>query len=236
MYVAQRSIREDGQGWFAIALDGVEVRTDLPTEGEAQMAADRACFERAVGMDLPSGEVDFFNGEALFPLVEQVAHAFFRTDEVQKSLAKGMDLLRQGSEGRWWLDGQTIKVGPASGKATKAYQVRETCTCKDVYVRAARHGGMCKHLALRVLLILAQMGVAKLRHLLDAMDEAERRIILVPEQGQQRDDSEILALIVAALDAGDEARAEALAKGAADADALRAFIEDYRLCAIEAAA
>jgi hypothetical protein len=186
-------------------------------------------------MDLPSGEVDF-NGEALFPLVEKVAHAFFRTDEVRKSLAKGMDLLDQGSEGRWWIDGQTIKVAPASGKSSKSYQVQPSgCTCKDVYVRAARHGGMCKHLALRVLLILAQMGVGKLRHLLDAMDEAERRII-VPEQGQQQDDGEILAVIVAALDAGDEARAEALAAGARDADALRVFIEDYRLCALEAAA
>lgn len=38
------------------------------------------------------------------------------------------------------------------------WQVQETCTCPDVVNRAWKHSGMCKHVALRTILMMAQYG------------------------------------------------------------------------------
>jgi len=233
MYVPRRSIRRDSDGLFFIALDGLEMASDFDSAYEARLEVDAACFAQAVGLELRSTQQEFTN--KVLDLAMQVAHAFFRADEVRKSLAKGLDLLRQGPEDkRWFIDGQTIKVMPASGKSSKSYQVRETCTCKDVYIRAHLHGGMCKHMALRVLMILAQMGAGELNHLLDALDDAQQRVIASAEQEEEQD---ILALVVAALDAGDTARAEEIAANSGnDADGIREFIVMYQQCAVEAEA
>src|SRR5262249_44071184 len=51
-----------------------------------------------------------------------------------------------------------------------SYAVTMTCECKDFYARAHEHGGVCKHVAARLLLSLAQQGVAFLKHLRDALD------------------------------------------------------------------
>jgi myo-inositol catabolism protein IolC len=72
------------------------------------------------------------------------------------------------------------------------------------------------------LLILAQMGEDELNHLLAA---------------QEQEEQDILALIVAALDAGDTARAEEIAASSGtDADGIREFIVMYQQCAAEAEA
>jgi hypothetical protein len=54
-----------------------------------------------------------------------------------------------------------------------SYQVRMECECRDFYVRAHEHAGVCKHVAARLLLFLAQLGVAYLKHLRDALDTCE---------------------------------------------------------------
>jgi hypothetical protein len=54
-----------------------------------------------------------------------------------------------------------------------SYHVTMTCGCKDFYARAHEHGGVCKHVAARLLLFLAQRGVAALKHLRDALDSEE---------------------------------------------------------------
>jgi hypothetical protein len=54
-----------------------------------------------------------------------------------------------------------------------SYHVTMTCGCKDFYARAHEHGGVCKHVAARLLLYLAQRGVAALNHLQDALDSED---------------------------------------------------------------
>jgi hypothetical protein len=54
-----------------------------------------------------------------------------------------------------------------------SYHVTMACGCKDFYARAHEHGGVCKHVAARLLLFLAQRGVATLKHLLGALDSEE---------------------------------------------------------------
>ena len=54
-----------------------------------------------------------------------------------------------------------------------SYHVTMTCGCKDFYARAHEHAGVCKHVAARLLLFLAQRGVAALKHLRDALGNEE---------------------------------------------------------------
>jgi hypothetical protein len=59
-----------------------------------------------------------------------------------------------------------------------SYAVTMTCECKDFYARAHEHGGVCKHVAARLLLSLAQRGVAFLKHLRDALDTHEATLTI----------------------------------------------------------
>jgi hypothetical protein len=49
------------------------------------------------------------------------------------------------------------------------WQVRETCTCPDAAARVWRHSGMCKHVALRVMLVVAQHGLPFLQAVIAAL-------------------------------------------------------------------
>lgn len=51
-------------------------------------------------------------------------------------------------------------------------QVTMQCDCRDFWTRTQHHGGVCKHIAARLPLFLAQRGVAQLKHLRDALDGA----------------------------------------------------------------
>jgi uncharacterized Zn finger protein len=176
-------------------------------------------FTRAVGLDLRSLQEDFSQDE--LDLAMQVAQGFFRADEVRKSLEKGRDLLRQGEDKRRWFianDGQTVRVMPASGKAAKSYQVQgTTCTCRDHFIRSPLHGGICKHVALRLLLVLCQLG-AGLNALLS---EAE-------EDAEEDAEDPLFTEIRVALEDGNYARADALAEDHHDPDGVRLFIEAYK--------
>ena len=60
----------------------------------------------------------------------------------------------------------------AGGARPPAYRVTMTCECRDFYARAHAHAGICKHVAARMLLHLAQRGVGPLKHMRDALDAA----------------------------------------------------------------
>lgn len=66
----------------------------------------------------------------------------------------------------------TLHAEQADGDLA-SYHVTMTCGCKDFYARTHEHGGVCKHVAARLLLFLAQRGVAALKHLRDALDSEE---------------------------------------------------------------
>ena len=66
----------------------------------------------------------------------------------------------------------TLHAEQADGDLA-SYHVTMACGCKDFYARAHEHGGVCKHVAARLLLFLAQRGVAVLKHFRDALDSEE---------------------------------------------------------------
>jgi hypothetical protein len=86
-----------------------------------------------------------------------------------------------------------------------AYAVTMACECRDFYARAHEHGGVCKHVAARMLLYLAQLGVGHLKHLRDALDSAPQPIIVT-------------------LDDAPRAPLDAAADGVSDGDAPLAFL------------
>lgn len=196
-YVPKRRIRRvpdesGGDPLFTILLDQEEEATSLETAHEARLEVDMLAFTRAIGFDLRSTveEVD----EAAAQRAFEIAQRFFRTEQVRKNLKKGFDLLTAPEEDRRWMiarDGQTIKMMPSTARSSKSYEVRDTCTCPDVWARRDKHGGMCKHLALRALFVLAQLGEDALDEVDAALDAADARSFdapaLAPEPAPEAD-------------------------------------------------
>jgi hypothetical protein len=95
--------------------------------------------------------------------------------------------------------------------AGASYQVTMACECRDFWVRPHVHGGICKHVAARLLLFLAQLGVAYLKHLRDALDTHER------SEAADKDGSEAITTSnVNSEDAADEDASAFLSISASD--------------------
>jgi hypothetical protein len=75
-----------------------------------------------------------------------------------------------GKQASYTVTAHTSLRDDAADGMMPAYHVTMACGCKDFYARAHEHGGVCKHVAARLLLFLAQRGVAALKHLRDALD------------------------------------------------------------------
>ncbi len=186
LYVPRRSIRSAAQhDAYEIALDGVSEADSFESAHRARMEVDMLCFVRSVGLDLRSTGTTF--SDDVIALAQDLAYRFFRTREVRRSIDKALALLTENPR-RWTIDGDTILVLPSSGSSS--YQVTETCTCDDVWRRHQHHTGMCKHLALRVLLVLCQLGMGQLTHLRDALDSADTRFIGPEESAEESEESD----------------------------------------------
>jgi hypothetical protein len=79
----------------------------------------------------------------------------------------------RGKQSSYTVTAHTSLPDDAADNLTGSYHVTMACACKDFYARAHEHGGVCKHVAARLLLFLAQRGVAALKHLRDALDSEE---------------------------------------------------------------
>lgn len=196
--VPRRSIRsvaapDNPAGFrYEIALDGVAEADSFATAHHARMEVDMLGFTRSIGLELRSTTLNF--SDETLGLAHELAYAFFRTRAVRQSLDKALELLVE-SDRRWSLDrdGQTILVMPSTGATS--YKVTDTCTCEDVWRRQPQHNGMCKHLALRVLLVLSQLGVGQLKHLKAAVADAETRFISAEAVEAPSPASEAMAFI-----------------------------------------
>jgi hypothetical protein len=135
--------------------------------GEAALAADALLTEEALGLALA-----VFNRLFTTLKVQEKARIALQTiitPGIYTVTTHGeLSILASSGKGKTAY-AVTAQQTPIDETGT-SYAVTMACECKDFYARAHEHGGVCKHVAARLLLSLAQRGVAFLKHLRDALD------------------------------------------------------------------
>jgi hypothetical protein len=183
---------EDGTSTPAweVWINGDLVASDYTSQPQALMELDLAAWYALFGDAPPSPNLPLTD-EAL-GLAIQVFNRLFGAEKVQEKARTARDKIIKPGIYTINVDG-SLSVLASSGKgkvsyAVKAqrvlrveveadaepepdgYAVTTACECRDFYARAHEHGGVCKHVAARMLLYLAQLGVGRLKHLRDALD------------------------------------------------------------------
>jgi len=103
-------------------------------------------------------------------LALQVFHRLFSAEKIQEKALTARDKIIGSGIYSIQSDGSLSVLASSSRGKQSTYTVTSTCTCKDFFTRAHLRGGVCKHIAARMLLVLAQYGVGYLKHLRDALD------------------------------------------------------------------
>jgi hypothetical protein len=189
---------EDGTSTPAweVWINGDLVASDYTSQPQARMELDLAAWY-ALFDDAPPSPNLPLTDEAL-GLAMQVFNRLFGAEKVQEKARTARDKIIK--PGIYTInDDGSLSVMASSGKgkvsyAVKAqrvlrveveaeaepepdgYAVTTACECRDFYARAHEHGGVCKHVAARMLLYLAQLGVGRLKHLRDALDAVPQSI------------------------------------------------------------
>ncbi len=179
-----------------VYLDGALLASEYTSQSEALLELDLAAWyamfaDAALSASIPVSD------EAL-GLAMQTFNRLFGTEKVQEKarLARdtiikpgvysisadgGLSVLASSGKGATVYAVTALKTPIEAGQSTPAYQVSMTCECRDFYARAHEHAGICKHVATRMLLHLAQRGVGYLKHLRDALDAAPDAPGLAPQ-------------------------------------------------------
>jgi hypothetical protein len=172
-------------------LDGALVASGYLSEVAARMELDLAAWYVLFGEAPLLSEIPITD-EAL-DLASAVFNRLFTTEKIQEKGRLALEKIIRTGIYTIAVDG-SLRVLASSGRGKQAsytvtahttlhaeqahgdlasYHVTMACGCKDFYARAHEHGGVCKHVAARLLLFLAQRGVAVLKHLRDALDSEE---------------------------------------------------------------
>ncbi len=196
MHIPQRELRPgtkcypDGTSAPAwdVYLDGELIASEYASEAEALLELDLAAWHALFG-DAALTPTALITDEAI-GLAMQVFNRLFGSEKVQKKALDARDKILRPRIYTIHADG-SLSVLATSGKGQTSYAVTvqpttcsETddasdapryrvtiaCECRDFYTRAHAHGGICKHVAARMLLALAQRGAGALKHLRDALD------------------------------------------------------------------
>jgi hypothetical protein len=104
--------------------------------------------------------------------LEKIIHAEIYTIQTDGSL-RVLASSARGKQASYTVTAHTSLHDDVADGLMGSYHVTMACGCKDFYARAHEHGGVCKHIAARLLLFLAQRGVAALKHLRDALGNEE---------------------------------------------------------------
>jgi hypothetical protein len=184
---------EDGAAMptWDVYLDGQLVASDYASQTEAQMELDLVAWYGLFGDAPPSLDKPITDEALGFALavfnrcftvltVQEKARTALHTiitPAIYTILADG-GLSVLASSGRGKRTSYTVTTrktlrDAVNDDAEATYQVTMACECRDFWVRPHAHGGVCKHVAARLLLFLAQLGVAYLKHLRDALDTHE---------------------------------------------------------------
>jgi hypothetical protein len=164
-------------------LDGALVASEIVSRAEAQLELDQIAWYALFG-EAPLAADALLTEEAL-GLSLAVFNRLFRTLKVQEKARIALQtIITPGIYTITTHGGLSVLASSGKGKTSYAVTAQQTpideigtsyavtmgCECKDFYARAHEHGGICKHVAARLLLSLAQRGVAFLKHLRDALD------------------------------------------------------------------
>jgi hypothetical protein len=152
-----------------VYLDDRLVASEYVALADARMELDFALWYDLFG-DAALNPDALITDEAL-GLAVQVFNRLFSAEKIQHKALTAREKIIAG--GIYTIQGDgSLSVLASSGRGKQAsYAITATsCTCKDFFTHAHLRGGVCKHIAARMLLVLAQHGVGYLLHLRDALD------------------------------------------------------------------
>lgn len=229
----RRSPTSDGDGAASLTwdlyLDGQLVASDYASQTEAQMELDLVAWYALFGEASPSPDTSIsdealglalavFNRCFTVLTVQEKARTALRTiitPAIYTILADGsLSVLASSGRGKrtsYMVTARKTAHAAVDDDAGATYQVTMACECRDFWARPHAHGGVCKHVAARLLLFLAQLGVAALKHLRDALDTHEHNAGLAVESDRSIDTSG-----TASDDATNEDASAFLSIGASD--------------------
>jgi len=165
---AKRYSDGDSAPAWDVYLDDRQIASEYVALADARMELDFALWYALFGEATLHAEA-LVTDEAL-GLAMQVFNRLFSAEKILDKALTARDKIIAAGIYAIQADG-TLSVLASSGRGTQSsYLVSTTCTCKDFFTHAHRRGGVCKHIAARMLLLLAQHGVGYLKHLRDALD------------------------------------------------------------------
>ena len=176
LHLPQREVRPstkryaDGESVPAwdVYLDDRLVASEYVALADARMELDFAVWYALFG-DATLHEHALITDEAL-GLAMQVFNRLFSAEKIQEKARTARDKIIAAGIYSIQSDGSLSVLASSSRGKQATYTVTSTCTCKDFFTHAHLRGGVCKHIAARMLLVLAQHGVGYLKHLRDALD------------------------------------------------------------------
>ena len=221
MHIPQRELRPgtkcypDGTSAPAwdVYLDGELIASEYASEAEALLELDLAAWHALFG-DAPLAPTALITDEAI-GLAMQVFNRLFGSETIQRKALDARDKIIRPRIYTIHADG-SLSVLASSGKGqtsyavtaqpavcpeaedpsdTPRYRVTIACECRDFYVRAHAHGGVCKHVAARMLLALAQRGAGALKHLRDALDASLSSPITNAEPAEEPAETSAMAFL-----------------------------------------
>jgi len=151
-----------------VYLDDRLVASEYVALADARMELDFAVWYALFG-DTTLNPSALITDEAL-GLAMQVFNRLFNAEKIQEKARTARDNIIAAGIFSIQSDGSLSVLASSSRGKQATYTVTSTCTCKDFFTHAHLRGGVCKHIAARMLLMLSQQGVGYLKHLRDALD------------------------------------------------------------------
>jgi len=164
----KRYADSDSTPAWDVYLDDRLVASEYVSLADARMELDFAVWY-ALFAEAALNPGALITDEAL-GLALQVFNRLFSAEKIQEKALTARDKIIASSIYSIQSDGSLSVIASSSRGKQSSYTVTSTCTCKDFFTRAHLRGGVCKHIAARMLLVLAQYGVGYLKHLRDALD------------------------------------------------------------------
>jgi hypothetical protein len=171
-----------------IYLNRQLVASGYPSERAAQLELDVIAFSAMFGtlhLD-PRGAVadqavdlamqlmwQLFQADAVRLRIERARREIIQTTSVMPvyaiqpdgSLHVRASHPRSGQPYAYHVATTILPHSPDNHLLPERYRIREACDCPDFAQRMQQHAGICKHVAAKLILFLAQQGIDALRHL-----------------------------------------------------------------------
>lgn len=201
------------------------VASGLESQCAAQMELDLIAFHAMFGESLldPHGIVTdeaidlalaivrlLFVADAVRQRAERAVREIIRTMsdvpiysiEPDGSLHVLASCVRKGQPRSYQITTMVLPRSAEDDHLPERYRIREACDCLDFQTHTHAHGGVCKHVAARLMLFLAQQGVGALKHVRDALTRPPALELAIPQPNIAVDDALTFVELPAKLLAG----------------------------------